>query len=738
MAITTDITATATVTPVLEDISKMTDEQLAEAAQAEEDARLAYEEMLESLALAITDKFTTRANKRSSKEGQWLRGASLYYGKLTMEGNYMKGETPFSKVTYRDRPDVNVVRSKCSIAIAQTVSMQFGTSAKNWDILPNKKNADPKNLDSCALMSAEIESQLDVTKYSLQCRRGMWDRVVLGTAILKGPLSTGRLSRAYEKMGDTNTWVPTVAVDYAPTLTRVNPWFFYPDETVDETNKINDTIETHPMTALELKKYMKHDGFIADNIAKVLEQKPSDYNDNGWADFAKLSENNPNIFKNKYLVLEYHGPITKTQLDKMEIDPCYDSINDEYYGEVFVCQGEVIRVELESIEASFRVPYYISVWEKDPGSVFGYGVPLMMEDAQRVVNESWHMILDNTSISSGPQVAMQKHLIEPANGKWELSPRQLWYLTDPQATVDQAIQFFNVPNVTQQIVPIMQMAQSFAEEESGIPLITAGLSSPETADTATGSLVMMQASTTLLDFMSEEWDDNITAPIIEAYYAWNMQNSDKPEIKGSFSIDVRTSSQYKNKQMHIRDLEKLSVESAQNPALAAWIKQPVLQRMRLDAMNLPSNAVINTADEVKANEEAAKANQQPDPAMMELQLKARAQTLAEAKLAFDIKQGQQQAIFDHAEKMASNESRLMEAQARVTVSQNDKEVAMLTLQQKQQETGMKLASHEKINRENNQTKAFTVGMAETRQQQEANTYQTQVELEAANRSQTAP
>jgi len=49
---------------------------------------------------------------------------------------------------------------------------------------------------------------------------------------------------------------------------------------------------------------------------------------------------------------------------------------------------------------------------------------------------------------------------------------------------------------------LMQMAMNFAEEESCIPLLAAGLQSPQVADTATGSAIMMQACTTLLDFMS--------------------------------------------------------------------------------------------------------------------------------------------------------------------------------------------------------------------------------------------
>lgn len=689
------------------------------------------EQMLETLANSISSKFITRAAKRSGKENQWLRAANLYYGKLAVGDYYIKPETPFAIGKYTSRPDVNVVRSKCSIAIANTVSLQFGTSNKNWDIYPDKKNSDPDATTKCSLMSDEMEGQLEDTKYSLHCRKALWDRVILGTGILKGPISTGKLVRSYTKIEGSNVWEPTLTVDYAPTLCRVNPWFFYPDETTEDSSAINDTIETHPMTALQLKKYMNHEGFIAENIAKVLEKKPEEFYSTNWTEFATLSENNPNLYKDRYLVLEYHGPITKKQLDELSIEPCYDSINDEYYGEVWVCQGEVIRIELESIEASFRVPYYMSVWEKDPGSVFGYGVPLMMEDSQRVVNEAWHMILDNSSISSGPQVAMQKHLIEPANGKWELGPNQIWYLTDPQATVDQAIQFFNVPNVTGNIVPILQMAQGFGEEESCIPLMTAGLQSPQAQDTATGQLVIQHASTTLLDFMSEEWDDSITGPLIEAYYAWNMQYNPRDEIKGAYTVDVRTSSEYKNKQLFIRDLEKLSVEAAQNPEMAKWINQDALQHVRLSMMNLPSRDILKTKEQVE-QEEAAKANQPPPPEIVQLELEARRLALEEDKLAFEMKQQQQREAWDHEEKMTANQARLVESQARVAVSQNEKETEMLKLAQRDRETAAKIMSQEKIATQNNQTKAFLKGLEETRKQQEADSYDREIDL--ANRT----
>ena len=704
--------------------------------ESEEEAktRRELEETYERLANSITSKFDERKKNRQAKEQQWLLSANLYFGKLGAGDPMMEKETPFEKHPVSNRPDVNICRSKCSIAIANSVSMQFGTSNKNWDLLPFSADAGPENQQACQLMSAEIEKQLDSAKYPVHARRAMWDRVVIGTGILKGPLSVGQMVRSYEPLPESQTWVASISVDHTPRVERVNPWFFYPDERCDPSQPIPDSIEVHPMSPLELKKFMDHPGFRPEALKEILKTKPEEYNSETWTNFAKVSDSNPNIYKDKYLVLEYYGPIKLGDLDRLGVETTYDSINDEYYGEVWVCGNQVLRVELEPIEASFRIPYYLSVWEKDPSSVFGYGVPLMMADAQRVVNETWHMILDNSSISSGPQAAMQKHLVEPANGQWKFAPKQLWYLNDPQARVEDAIQFFNVPNVTGQLVPIMQIAQGFAEEESGIPLIAAGLQSPELGDTATGQLMMRHASTTLLDFMSEEWDDNITAPLIEAFYAWNMQNNEKPDIKGAFTIDVKTSTEYKNKQLHVRDLEKLSVEAAQNPELAKWIDQPSLQRARLTLMSLPSRDIIKSVEQVQKEDEERAANAQPNPDVMKLELDARKVALEEMKLEFEVQQQQQREAWEHEEKMSAAHARFVESQARVAVSQNEKETEMLKLQAKQEEAGQKIASQERIARENNQTRAFMKGLEQQTKARDQELYQTELELKATTGS----
>lgn len=687
------------------------------------------EEMRASLANSIESKFQERAQRRTIKEGQWVRATDLYYGNLTIDGIAQNRETPFQNVNASRRPDINIVRAKCNVAVSQSVTTLFGTGQKNWDLDPALNDNSPDKRARAEAMDAEVQTQLEKSKYSFESRKALWDRVILGTGVMKGPVNTGEVVRSYEKLEDSSVWVPSVSVDYSPKLCRVNPWFFYPDETVDDPAHLQNTIELHPMSALDLKKYTKHEGFDSDAIKEILEEHPKDYYQQNWKNFTSLVSSNPYIYDNKYMVLEYHGPITRKQLDELSADVCtYESINDEYYGEVWVCQGKIIRIALENIEASYRVPYFMAPWERDTSSVFGYGVPLMMEDAQRVVNESWHMILDNSSMSSGPQVALQKNLIEPASGKFELGPGQMWYLTDPQATVDQAIQFFNVPNVTQNIVPILNMAMQFGEEESMIPLLSAGLQSPEMADTATGGAMMMQASTTLLDFMSEEWNDLVTLPAVQGFIAWNMQYNENPDIKGNFIVDVHTSTEYKNKQVFMRELEKLSVETANNPALAEWINMDALTKVRLSGMTIPAKEILRTTQEV----EQARSQQQPapDPELIKLQLEDRKITLEEAQLQFEMQQQQQREQWEHEEKMAAVQARLVESQARVAVSQNEKEIEILKLAQRDEQNQREILAQLQVTRENNQTKSFLTGLEETRKQQETQAYQEEVSLAA--------
>jgi len=695
------------------------EEQARQAAEAEMERRNA---LLKDLAATVEAKYETRRKNRTGKERQWQESMRLYYGSLAKVGKSDKSpDRPFSGEGSADRPDYNIVRTKCDIAIAQLISQQFAGGDKNWDLIPSST----MEANACIGMENQMAKQLEKSKYGYESRTAIEDRVILGSAVLKGPVNTSKIKSSYQLDPTSQQWAPVFQSNTEPCFVRVDPWYFYPDDSTNDFCSSEDTVELHPLSKTELAKYSKHSGFIKEAILELLKEDPKDYTSSALEEASSLMETSPEYMKNKYIVLEYHGPVTSEQLETLGIVPSYEAVDGKtYYGEVWVCQGKVLRVELANIE-DFELPYMVCPYKRDPVSPFGIGLPLLVRDAQRVVTQSWHMVLDNSAISSGPQVVMQKDLIEPVDGEWEMRPRKAWFLTDLSANVNQAFQFFIPPNVSADLMAVLNAAKQFAEEESGIPLMAAGLQGGTgvTTDSATGMGLLQQASTTLLDLLNEMWDDLMTTKAIKRLYAWNMQYNPDPSIKGNFELDVKSSSDYRNKQLYIRDMEKLSLEASQNPQTGKYVNLDELLIARLSMMHLPSSRIIRTPDEVKAYEEQMAQAQGPNPEVMKMQLEERRLALEEKKMElqalqmeFEMSQNQQREAWEFQERQANTYARVAEAEAQVVASQNEKDVAMMNLAAKDEQFRMKVSADLEVARMREETKAFLAGQQDNRKQ----------------------
>ena len=682
-------------------------EMVAVVALSEEDMRRMEEEakqaaerrqtVLAGLAADIQGKFTDRSSRRQMIERGWVESMRLYLGSLSA-AQYETVKAPFAERTRgANKPYHNLVKTKCAVAVAQSVSSQFAGGDKNWCITPTPVPAgDPKQNEIAAKeMEREIEDQLTEEKYGLKCRKAMEDRVILGTGVLKGPVPATDSKLTYEvaqdEMGNIQT-IPVYTVQNRPVIERVDPWMFFPDDTVNDIKDACDAIELHPMSKSQLAKLLQNPGFDKDAVKQCLQMEPASYTNETFSEYSTLTDSGVNFLRNKYAVLEYHGPITIDQLGALGIEPSYDPLGDTFYGEVWVCQGVVLRVELEAISGLYQLPYMVCPWEKDPNSIFGFSLPQTIKDPQRIAQVTLDMILENASISSGPIAIINKSFIEPFDGDWTLYPNKLFGTTDyTLQNVAQAMTFIDVPNMSNQLFPILQFAREVAQEESTVPLLANGLQSAQVgSDSATGLAIMQQNQTTVSDFKAEEWDDSVTEPLIQRMYHWNMQYNAKPELIGDFDVDVKSSTEYRNKQLFVRDVEKLSVESAQNPALAQVINMPELQRVRLSMMHIPSKTIIKT-DEQLAEEQAQAAQNPPppDPALLKAEAEmARIRVdemklqLEQDKLQFEATKQQQREMWDHQERQEASRMRFLEAQARVIEANAQREIELAKLAQK--------------------------------------------------------
>ena len=75
-----------------------------------------------------------------------------------------------------------------------------------------------------------------------------------------------------------------------------------------------------------------------------------------------------------------------------------DELDDEVEATVFFAGNRVIKVSLNPMDSDEQ-PFSVFNWEKDESSIFGFGVPCLMRSAQKVINASWRMMMDNAGLS---------------------------------------------------------------------------------------------------------------------------------------------------------------------------------------------------------------------------------------------------------------------------------------------------------------------------------------------------
>lgn len=643
---------------------------------------------MEDFAGEVENKFTTIRGKRSHKEAEWIEAMSMYLPDSPALGS-SRGENFFSSDERQTkRKKFNIVRPKVSIAHAQLVSMQFGAGDKNWTINNTQKPQtadDQANLEYArAGMERCIADQLEETDYGKEIRSAMYDMLILGTGIMKGPSTSGSVRKVWSRRETSEGQVIRVAETvptFVPKLRRVDPWMAWVDPTASDAEQADYVIETHPYSGMELTKLKANPKFFAEEIDAVLEDEPKDWFFDDIHD--QVNTTNYDAFRNKYVVMEYNGV--------MSVD-CACSIKPEIsregktvFVQAFVVNGRVIYFDTFDLDTVDRVPYTFCSWEKDPSSVFGFGIPITMRDQQAVVNGMYDVLVENAKLSSGPQLVINSTQIQPAeDGKYRMEPWKIWLTDDYNADVNKIFQQFTPESSQSGLAAILEMSRGFADEESGIPLIQGGLEQAEMATSATGTAMKHKSATSVLNLKSQEWDDNITKQCIRWMYDWNMQYGEDDSYKGDFEIDVVTPTAYIRKNMEIQNLEKLSVEAGQNPILAAELNMSELTRARVSGMMLPADNFLKSPEQKQ--QEADAAQNQPDPAMLELQIKQKELAIAEQKLALEAQKlewestrGQQRDYWEHQERMANTIARREENQASLLGKQAEKETELIKM-----------------------------------------------------------
>jgi hypothetical protein len=519
-------------------------------------------------------------------------------------------------------------------------------------------------------MQNEIEDQLIECDYNAELRKVIHDAAVLGTGVIKGPVVTNRVRRAWMPYTDAmGNQVQQIAVmeELSPASFRVDPRNVWPDPGCGENVHNGKGIyEREKLTAKQVRDLAKQPGFMKDQLRKVLEEGPR-----RSATFQELKdEDQRDVARDTYEMWTYWGEVEHDDLEAAGVEIGDKDVLRTVSACVIMINNTVVKAFPNPLEGG-DLPYDFYVWEKVSGSCWGYGIPYLMRAQQKVLNAAWRQMMDNAGVSSGPQIVMKPGVIQPADKQWQLTSRKIWYATDDMDDVRKAFATFEFNSHQNELANIIKMATELADAETGVPTIMQG-EKGAAPDTVGGMQMLMNSANVVLRRLVKQFDDMVTKPHIRRYYDYNMMYNENEEVKGDFSIDARGSSA-----LMVRDIQNQAflnlLAAGANPVYGMYIDTQKLFEKALQAQHIDPAEVLKPEAEIEKMKEqqamAAQQGAQEDPRIAAA--KIRAET--------DIQKVQAQNEGDMAELNTRLQIAQANIQARRENQQMQREIEMLKL-----------------------------------------------------------
>lgn len=314
-----------------------------------------------------------------------------------------------------------------------------------------------------------------------------------------------------------------------------------------------DVYERIKLSRSDLNAVMDLPGYNADAIRSVLE----DYGRGGLRDWIVPSDSDQAIAESREdpnqnvsgLIdsLEFHGSVQGMLLLEYGLDDpsiIADPLRD-YNVQAWLVGRHVIKVQINPSPRR-RHPYFITSYEKMPGTIIGNALPDILEDVQDVANAAMRALVNNLAIASGPQVIINDDRIAPGHeSNDQLYPWKRWHTqSDPTAGAQQsaqkAIDFYQPNSHAQELLGIFKEMSNLGDEISALPrYITGSERLGGAGRTASGLSLLMGNANKILQTVAANIDKDIIQPALLALFDMVMLTDKSGLLQGDENIVVK-------------------------------------------------------------------------------------------------------------------------------------------------------------------------------------------------------
>ena len=605
--------------------------------ESDETSRVRLEEKMNVIVGSLDTLAQEQVRKKTNIENRWLLDLTQFHGKYDADMQSKLKDAGKSSIF------VNYTRNKTNSWEARLSDMLFPTDDKNWGIKPTPipelaMAMKGGNQEAAAIlaeaetrskgMELEITDQLVESNYNVKARDAIHDGVVLGTGVMKGPTTSTKMRQVWA-IGESGEQELTDVPDAKPDWSRVDPWNYFPDMNARRQDECEFEFERHLKNKKQMRQLAKQPGFDKDAIREVLQEEAKDSMPDYIQSVKSIVDDGQSI-EPKYHVWEYHGAIDGGDLKNMceclgKEEYLEDFDGDDPLKEIRViiwfCNNKILKFGMHPLDSGDSL-YSVFNLQKDESSVFGFGVPYMMRDSQKSLNGAWRMIMDNSALSTGPQIVVNKDIIEPSDNSWNLTPRKIWFarLKNGQG-MDHAFKSYTIEGHQNELIQVINLAKQFADDETNLPLVAQGESGGHQTQTSGGMSMLMNSVNVVFRRVVKNFDDDMTTKNIRRQYDFNMQFSDKEHIKGDYEVDARGSSVLLVREVQTQNLLVIAERFTNHPVLGPLTKTASVYRQLAQSQMLAADSVVKTDEEIAADaEKAAQQPPPPDPEAMKLEM----------------------------------------------------------------------------------------------------------------------
>lgn len=429
----------------------------------------------------------------------------------------------------------------------------------------------------------------------------LMDLTIFPLAILKGPEIKRKVSLSWTD-GE-------LSVKNPPRMfwRRVSPFDIYFSPGASRIEDA-DVIERIKLSRKDLNMLLDLPAYRQDAIRAVLrdyENGRVDYFDDAETERAnEENRENPYINDSELIdTLEYHGAVKGAWLEEFGFQEIEDPDKD-YHVTAWLCGEHVLKVHLNP-NPKQRHPYYVTCFEKIPGSIVGNALPEIIADAQEVANASFRSLVNNMSIASGPQVMVNEERLAPTMDANTLYPWKRWrYISDPLMQEQQTpVSFFQPKSNADELLGVYRAMMEIMDEVSAIPRYVTGngAASGGAASTASGLSMLMNNASKVLQNIASCIDDDIIRPVLEDLYIIKMMTDTKGKLRGDESIVVRGVAVAAAKEMdRMRQIEFMQLTG--NPMdmqIIGMNGRAAILRSVASKIGLPQEEIVPTRDQLK-------------------------------------------------------------------------------------------------------------------------------------------